>query len=163
MNRQNLRQNLEVHLAKLRAESEDAKRQHDDIGKRLKTVETVAALDELSIEESKIKAHEDILTGKIRQTNAFIQELELEERKSADSAERERILTLAKKIVAKGSRCSECGEAGEACPGLPVPQFFNAGFVGKISAKDWWVDLQCKNIECGNRWRIWPDKEGNGL
>ena len=83
------------------------------------------------------------------------------EEKSAVTAERERILTKTKNIVAKGSPCPECGKAGEPCPGLPVPQFFNAGFVGKVSPRDWWIDWTCTDETCGNRWRVWPDKEGN--
>jgi hypothetical protein len=73
-------QELRDHLAKLRAESDEVKQERIDLTKRLDKIGTVADLDKLSIEESKIKIHEDEIALRTRQTQTLLSQMEAAER-----------------------------------------------------------------------------------
>ncbi|MGA2626195.1 MAG: hypothetical protein ABSF63_03930 [Candidatus Bathyarchaeia archaeon] len=76
-------QELRDHLAKLRAESDEVKQERIDLTKRLDKIGTVADLDKLSIEESKIKIHEDEIALRTRQTQTLLSQMEAAERAEA--------------------------------------------------------------------------------
>jgi len=130
----------------------------DTVNIKFANVKTDAESDKVEAERDRILLkHQTALAGVAACQHARTAR-EAAERGEAVLKERQRIQDKTKRILAKGSRCPECDGPGEPCPGLPVPQFFNAGFVEeKISPKDWWIDWTCANETCGQRWRTWPD------
>lgn len=146
---------LEDQLAKVRPQAEQIKKERDNLRERLATA-TLANLDELSIEESKLKAREDMLGAKTHQIKTLIEELKFKEQKAAGDAELSRKNELYEYLGSHPPRCRFCGRrdkmrVAKDCYGKPTSiqvTTYNEDYGLRTLGVQWFVLFQCLNHPC---------------